>query len=116
MDPLARHDIHPLYASDLSAHAGPLRRRVTPCSASAYSDSSLVSHCTRLAHAFGNDPVIPTTRSVLDGVPFPNPTARDSASHLPRWRCTRALLAIPKPCAMPFTISALATLPDFRKI
>jgi len=54
---------------------------------------------TRLAQAFGIDPGDPDTNAVVHGgvAYFKSDGALTVLSHLPRWRWTRALLAIPKP-------------------
>jgi predicted DCC family thiol-disulfide oxidoreductase YuxK len=53
----------------------------------------------RLAQAFGIDPADPDTNAVIHGgvAYFKSDGALTVLSHLPRWRWTRALLAIPKP-------------------
>ena len=53
----------------------------------------------RLAQAFRIDPGDPDTNAVIHGgvAYFKSDGALTVLSHLPRWRWTRALLAIPKP-------------------
>lgn len=53
----------------------------------------------RLAQAFGIDAADPDTNAVVHGgvAYFKSDGALTVLSHLPRWRWTRALLAIPKP-------------------
>jgi predicted DCC family thiol-disulfide oxidoreductase YuxK len=54
---------------------------------------------TRLAHAFGIDPAAPDTNAVVHGgiAYLKSDAALTVLSHLPGWRWTKALLAMPKP-------------------
>ena len=54
---------------------------------------------TRLARAFGIDPADPDTNAVVHGrvAYFKSDAALTVLSHLPGWRWTRALFAVPKP-------------------
>jgi len=54
---------------------------------------------TCLARAFDIDPDDPDTNAVVDGgvAYFKSDAALTVLSHLPRWRWTRALFAVPKP-------------------
>ena len=54
---------------------------------------------TRLAQAFGIDPADPDTNAIVHGgvAYFKSDAALTVLSHLPGWRWTRALFAVPKP-------------------